>query len=187
MAIEIGFSSGGDRDAVILPPREHPCKLVDVRVVPNKFKTTDTDPDTQLQWMWEGLQFKSPEGKAGVITLWTGFFYGSAKAKLTALYNGIFGRSLTEAEARSIDPEKLVNVIKGFVMVLPHTKGDGTMTSKFGGFRLPDNAATPEPKQFFRDTAPAVSPVPAGGGSAFGPVGADDGMDTSDLTDPFAD
>ncbi len=33
----------------------------------------------------------------------------------------------------------MVDTVKGFVMVLPHRKKDGTPTVKYGAFRLPDS------------------------------------------------
>lgn len=166
-------------DAVILPPREHACKLVGVIVTEGtKYGTTETVE--QLKWTWEGLQFKSPDGKPGIISLWTGLFYGSAKAHLTGLYDAIFGRSLTEAEARRIDAEKLVGVVKGYVMVLSHRKADGTMTSKFGGFRPRDGVDPLDPKDFFLDGE-------SGGPTASAAALLPDDIDTSDLDDPFGD
>lgn len=164
-------------DAEILPAREHACKLVGISVTEGtKYQSTETEQ--KLKWTWEGLQFRSPEGKAGIISVWTGFFYGSAKAKLTSLYDSIFGRSLTEQEARRVDPEKMVGVVQCYVMVVPHRKQDGTMTVKFGGFRVPDNRPPYNPSDFYRDGGSAPSPV-----ADFASVEADD----EELSDPFAE
>ena len=179
--MQLGYSSNEDSDKAILPPREHPCALIDVQMVSglNYEKTAEVQ---QLRWTFEGTRFQSPDGKPGIISLWTGLSYGYSKAKITSFFDQLFGRSLTEQEARRIDPAKMVGVIKGYVMVIPHKKGDGTMTSKFGGFRVPDNAPPTDPEVFYGDEDAL--------GAHSGPapklmVEENDGM--SSLEDPFGE
>lgn len=185
MPIGIGYRSQDAMDAAILPPREHACKLIAVSVTEGmNFDKTETVQ--QLKWTFESLTWQSPDGKPGVISLWTGLYYGSSKAKLTALLDQFFGRSLSEAEAARIDMEKFVGAVQGYVMVLPHKKQDGTMTSKFGGFRLPDNRPPLDPQDFFADGSSAI----AGASPAMTPAPTPPGNiedDLSDIPDPFAE
>lgn len=184
MAIGIGFSSNDD--GVILPPREHACELVSIR----QEETTDFNDATkivpQLKFVFESLQWKSPEGKTGIISCYTGVRYGFSKAKLTGLLDSFFGRSLTEQEAGRLDLEKLAGAAKGFVMVLPHTKQDGNKTSKYGGFRFPDGKGPLDPTTFFKDGYTAGSssqtPKPKDAADPF-----EDSEAKEDLTDPFAE
>ncbi len=195
MALGIGYSSNDGADGVILPPREHACELLSVRAD----ETTDFNDPTkmvpQLKFVFSGLQWKSPEGKEGFITCYTGVRYGFSKAKLTGLLDSFFGRSLTEDESKRIDIEKLVGM-KGYVMVLPHTKQDGTKTSKYGGFRFPDGKGPLNPSDYFADNysaggSPSPSPAPTPKDTAA--VGRDpfeDGGDADNpdgLEDPFSE
>lgn len=184
MPIGIGFSSG--MDAAILPPREHACKLIEVTLTEGKaFQSEEMVP--QLKWVFEAVSWKSEDGKPGIITLWTGVRYGDPKAKLTALLDGFFGRSLTGPEAARLDMEKFVGAIKGYVMVLAHKKQDGTMTSKYGGFRWPDGKVSPTPSDFFLDPSAMLSSNPATSRPApkRDVPDLDDGDDFGDLEDPF--
>lgn len=178
MAITIEYGT-----ANILPPREHACKLVEVKLVEGKEYGTD-NPQTQISFTFESIKWRTEDGEPGVITLWTGLKYGDPRAKLTALLDAVFGRSLTQEEARKVDVEKLVG-LQGYVQVLPHTKGDGTKTSKFGGFRFPDNVKLPKPEQFMAGKAGTAKnqakPAPQK------PAPKDDAIDTDDFEDPFAE
>lgn len=191
MPIPIGFRDGATDDMVILPPREHPCVLRGVSLTQSTAYQS-TDLVDQIKWEWEGMQFRSPEGKPGIITLWTGLNYGGSKAKLTALFDQMFGRSLSQQEAGRLDPEKLAGAVKGFVMVLSHRKQDGTMTSKFGGFRLPDNKPALDPRDFYSDGMAPGSALPSQPSATARAVAApasdplaDEDDDLSDLSDPF--
>jgi len=193
MAIGIGFRSQDTMDAAILPAREHACKLISVTETEGlSFDKTETVQ--QLKWTFEAINWKSPEGKPGVISMWSGLYYGSTKAKLTALLDQFFGRSLSQAEASLLDMEKMAGSVKGYVMVVPHKKQDNTMTTKFGAFRLPDNQTPPDPQKFYRDDVGQGSPqpntfarssaapaAPAGGGAAVATME----PEVEALTDPF--
>lgn len=184
MPIGIGYRSQDTMDAAILPPREHACRLIAVSVTEGlNFDKTETVQ--QLKWTFEALKWQSPDGKPGVISLWTGLYYGSPKAKLTGLLDQIFGRSLSEAEASRIDMEKLAGVVQGYVMVVPHKKQDGTMTSKFGAFRQPDNRDPLDPADFFADGA---SPIQQARNAVVAALPTPPGNiedDLSDVKDPF--
>lgn len=186
-------------DFVLLPADKHACVLLKPVVTTGtphpqsqaaKQGITSID---QLQWTFEGLQFKGPVGedgkpKRGVVSLWTGFNYGDPKAKLTHLMNAIFGRQLTQEEARRMDYEKFAG-IKGWVMVSPRTKQDGSQGTQFAGFMWPDGAKPPKPEDFFLDQpgTPAGSAV----GNASAPLPdktnpfEDGGADADDGGDPF--
>ena len=154
MPIQAGYTDpNASGDFAILPPREHACKLLSVTLTTGKAYQSDEEIE-QLKFSFESLQWKDDAGRPGGITLWTGTNYGSARAKLTTFLDSVFGRALSEAESRRLDLEKLAG-LKGYVTVLPHTKADGTKTSKFGGFRHPDNATPPKPEDYYLDTEEA--------------------------------
>lgn len=158
MPIGVGYSTPGG-DAIILPIGEHPCKLVSVELVPGENPQTK-EPNEQIKFTFQSLTWKDPQtGKPGTISQWTGLKYGNNKAKLTALLDMIFGRALSQQEAELVDMEKLVG-LKGYAMVVPYTKEDGTPGRKFGGFRHPDNTSSPAPSVFYAD-AQAVAPPPS--------------------------
>ncbi len=163
MALQGGYTDPAAAEGSgkpILPVREHPAVLQALIIVendphPQSREAAEGVKVKQFRWTFEGLKWKDPEsGERGVISLWTGLNYGNPKAKLTPFVDTIFGRSLSESEARRIDYEKLVGVIKGFVQVVPHKKQDGTMTAKFGGFRWPDDKQPPDPSEFFATSGP---------------------------------
>lgn len=149
----------------ILPQGEHACSLTSVVLGKGKDFNTQVEID-QWEFTFESMTRKDMDGKPEVITLWCGVNYGNDKAKLTKLLDQVFGRSLTREEYRVLDFAKMVGM-KGWVMVLPHTKQDGTKTTKFGAFRHPEGVAVPSPSQFAASGAPIIPVAPAAPQAAF--------------------
>jgi hypothetical protein len=175
MSINVKYSTGSG-DFAILAVGDHPCRLTDLKPV-TRPKFQSDEMQQQLQWTFTSLSQTDEEGRPMIISQWTGFGYGAPNAKLTGLLDQFFGRALTEEEIEQMDMERLVGHIQGYVMVLPHTKQDGSKTTKFGAFRAAPQRALPQPKQFYREAAGAIPATR----SKDEPV-----IDTSDLEDPFA-
>jgi hypothetical protein len=186
MAISIGFSSN-EGSGPILPVGQWPCVLKSVKVVEQRKYQSD-EMEEKLQFTFESL--KPVNGEIGLVSVWTGLNYGGSKAKLTELLDQIFGRPLTQEEARAMDLEALAGAIKGYVQVMPHTKMDGTKTTKFGAFIPREGAELPKPSDFPLG-ALTISPSASRGAAlpSMAPANPPDWDDAEgeDIGDPFAE
>lgn len=147
MAIGIGFSSNDGNGGPILPVGQWACALKSVKVVEQRKYQSD-EMEEKLQFTFESLRPAPGADQPGIVSVWCGLNYGGQKAKLTELLDAIFGRPLTQDEVRNLDLEALAGAIKGYVMVMPHTKMDGTKTTKFGSYIHRDGAPYPAPADF---------------------------------------
>lgn len=185
MAISIGFatSEGGP----ILPPGQHPCILKTVQVVEQK-KYQSEEIEEKIQFSFEQIG-KLPPGQdgPGMISTWVGLNYGPKNAKITDLLDAIFGRALTQDEIKGLDIEAMAGVVKGYCLVVPHTKQDGTRTSKFGSFIPAKGQALPSPTDFplVRTTSPNAQKPLSQSHASRPPASPPDWVETDDLQDPF--
>jgi len=148
-----------------LPLGESVVTIDDVDFVPKalKFGATQNslDPnDYQQQWKWVVIGQPDANGKQVKQFIRTGIDYGSGRATLTKLLNGVFRvQKLTPEQFERLDFLKM----KGLPIIIgmaPNEKGDGTIFS----YAKPHPQFPVTPEQFFEDatttqfTAPQILP-----------------------------
>lgn len=189
MAISVGFTDSTGEGAGILSAGQHPCVLKSVKVVEQRKYQSD-EMEEKIQFTFERTKPEPGQEDCGICSVWTGLAYGDSRSKMTALLDNIFGRDLTQAEVRSIDLEAMAGTVRGYVLVVPHTKQDGTRTTKFGSFIAAKGQPLPVPTDFpLADFKP--SPNASRGNIASvnknGPADPPDFNENEDLEDPFAE
>lgn len=179
MAINMGVRTGSMEDQYVLAPGQHAVKIahVSIREDTNKFK--GNEPVTKLIFEFSTLKpapendpNKEKAGKHGVISAWVALtdyqVTDKPNSNLTKLINSIFGRQLTEAEAKGLDIERMVG-IKGYVLVSTGDNGK----PRFAGFILPEGRPAPDPADY--QTLPGSTPTaPTPAKAAAGPKPKDD-------------
>ena len=185
MAISVGFSTS--EGGAILPAGQHACILQKVQVIEQKKYQSD-EMEERIQFSFEGIKPLPGSEEPGRVSVWTGLSYGAKNAKMTELLDSIFGRALTVAEVNALDLEAMAGVVKGYVLVVPHTKQDGTRTTKFGSFIPAKGQKVPAVADFplVRTTSPNAQKPLSQSHASRPPTAPPDWVETDDLQDPFA-
>ena len=184
MPLLMGYTDPANQgDISLLPAGQHAVSLLSVKVVESDDLNNPGKTVERFQFTFESLK-PMGDGKPGIISLWTGMKYGHPKGLLTAFINAVFGRPLTQDEARRFDIEKLVG-IKGYVLIAPYNKQDGSPSVKFSSWLHPEKRPRPEVAAFFMDGNSEDFAPPVGARQA--DDGTPDQIAPDSLSDPFAE
>jgi hypothetical protein len=176
---------GGSGDIFILSPGKHAVEIASIDLEEQEAFGSG-GMEKRLKFTFKSIKPLGPEGaeeygeenigKHGVISAWprlTAYDLGeNTRSALTILIDSLFGRKLTQDEAKRLAITKLVG-IKGFVIVGTSQSGK----SRFDSFLLPKGKPAPEVAQYLKaegETAVRRAPKP----KEFN----DDGLE-----DPFAE